>query len=260
MTEPSPKVAHSARLLNHLLGGADNDPVDRAAAEQMLRHLPGLVTWARSNRRFLGRAVRYLTGTAGVTQFLDIGAGLPTADNTHQVAPDATVLYADNDPQVVAHARKLLTDGATDSGATNSGATYIEADLRDPDHILRAAAATLDLSAPVAVMLIGVVDFIVDDRAAAAAVRDLMTGLPSGSYLVLTHPTLEVAPEAVVRAMEWWNASGSASICARTPSEVAGFFRGFDLLDPGVVTVTRWRPDGDDTSPVPEYAGMARKG
>jgi hypothetical protein len=110
------------------------------------------------------------------------------------------------------------------------------------------------------VMLIGVVDFIVDDRAAAAAVRDLMAGLPSGSYLVLTHPTLEVAPEAVVRAMEWWNASGSAPICARTPSEVAGFFRGFDLLDPGVVTVTRWRPDGDDTSPVPEYAGMARKG
>ncbi|GAA0914290.1 SAM-dependent methyltransferase [Virgisporangium aurantiacum] len=249
MTEPSPKVAHSARLLNHLLGGTDNHPVDRAAAEQMLRHLPGLVTWARSNRRFLGRAVRYLTGTAGVTQFLDIGAGLPTADNTHQVAPDATVLYADNDPQVVALARKLLTGTAT----------YIEADLRDPDHILRAAAATLDLSAPVAVMLIGVVDFIVDDRAAAAAVRDLMAGLPSGSYLVLTHPTLEVAPEAVVRAMEWWNASGSAPICARAPSEVAGFFRGLDLLDPGVVTVTRWRPDGNDTTSVPEYAGVARK-
>ena len=215
----------------------------------MLRHLPGLVTWARSNRRFLGRAVRYLTGTAGVTQFLDIGAGLPTADNTHQVAPDAAVLYADNDAQVVAHGRKLLTGTAT----------YIQADLRDPGHILRAAAATLDLSAPVGVMLVGVVDFIVDDHAAAAAVRDLMAGLPSGSYLVLAHPTLEVAPEAVVRAMEWWNASGSAPICARTPSKVAGFFRGLDLLDPGVVTVTRWRPDGDDTTPVPEYAGVARK-
>jgi hypothetical protein len=201
VTEPSPNVAHSARLLNHLLGGTDNHPVDRAAAEQMLRRLPGLKTWARCNRRFQGRAVRYLTGNA----------------------------------------------------------TYVEGDLRDPARILRAAAATLDLSEPVAVMLVGVVDFIVDDHAAAAAVRDLMAGVPSGSYLVLTHPTLEVAPEAVVRAMEWWNASGSAPICARTPSEVAGFFRGLDLLDPGVVTATRWRPDGDDTSPVPEYAGVARK-
>jgi O-methyltransferase involved in polyketide biosynthesis len=249
VTEPSPKVAHSARLLNHLLGGTENHPVDRAAAEQMLRHLPGLATWARCNRRFLGRAVRYLTGTAGIAQFLDVGAGLPTADNTHQVAPDATVLYADNDPQVVAHGRRLLTGNAT----------YIEADLRDPDHILRAAAATLDFSEPVALMLIGVVDFIVDDNAATTAVRDLMAGLPAGSYLVLSHPTLEVAPEAVVRAMEWWNASGSVPICARTPIEIAGFFRGLDLLDPGVVTVTRWRPDGNDTTSVPEYAGMARK-
>lgn len=249
MTEPSPKVAHSARLLNHLLGGTDNHLVDRAAAERILHHLPGLATWARCNRRFQGRAVRYLTGTAGVAQFLDIGAGLPTADNTHQVAPGAAVVYTDNDPQVVAQGRRLLIGNAT----------YIEADLRDPDHILRAAAATLDLSEPVAVMLIGVLDFVIDDRTAVAAVRDLMAGLPSGSYLVLSHPTLEVAPEAVVRAMEWWNASGSAPICARTPSEIARFFRGLDLLDPGVVTTTRWRPDGGDTTPVPEYAGVARK-
>lgn len=249
MTEPSPKVAHSARLLNHLLGGADNHPVDRAAADRLVRQLPGLREWAHGNRRFQARAARYLTGTAGVTQFLDVGAGLPTAGSTHQLAPDAAVLYVDNDPEVVARGRALLTGAAT----------YVEADLRDPERVLRAAAVALDLARPVAVLLIGVVDFVVDDRAAAAAVRDLVAGLPSGSYLVLTHPTLEVAPEEVVRAMEWWNSAGSAPVCARTPAEVAGFFRGLDLLDPGVVTVTRWRPDGDDTTPSPEYAGVARK-
>ncbi len=241
-----PTVAHSARLLNYLLGGTDNLPVDRAAAEQMLVHLPGLRKWARCNRDFLGRAVRYLTGTAGVTQFLDIGAGLPTANSTHQVAPAARVLYVDNDPLVVAH-------------PLDGNATYVEGDLREPARVLRAAAESLDLSVPVAVVLVGVVNFVVDDHRAAAVVRDLMAGLPAGSYLVLSHPTLEVAPEAVVRAMEWWNSSGSAPICARHPSELAAFFRGLDLLDPGVVAVTRWRPDGNDTTPVPEYAGVARK-
>jgi hypothetical protein len=250
VTDPLPTVAHSARLLNHLLGGSDSFPVDREACEQVLRHLPGLKAWARCNRQFQGRAVRYLTGTAGVHQFLDIGAGLPTAGNTHQVAPGARVLYVDNDPLVVAHGSKLVSGNAA----------YAEADLRDTGGILRAAVAALDFSAPVAVLLIGVVDFVVDDRQAATVVRDLVAGLPSGSYLVLSHPTLEVAPEAVVRAMEWWNSSGSAPICVRTPSELAVFFRGLDLLDPGVVAVTRWRPDGNDTVPVPEYAGVARKG
>lgn len=246
MTEPVPTVAHSARLLNHLLGGSDNFAVDRAAAERMLVHLPGLRTWARCNRQFLGRAVRYLTGTAGITQFLDVGAGLPGATGTHRVAPGARVLYVDNDPLVVAH-------------PLDGDATYVEGDLREPAGILHAAAETLDLSAPVAVMLVSVLNFVVDDRRATAVVRELMAGLPVGSYLVLSHPTLEVAPEEVVRAMEWWNSSGSAPVCARTPSELGAFFRGLDLLDPGVVTVTRWRPDGDDTTAVPEYVGVARK-
>lgn len=215
----------------------------------MLQHLPGLRLWARSNRKFLVRAVRYLTGTAGLEQFLDIGAGLPSANNTHQVAPDARVLYVDNDPLTVAHGRRLV----------GKNAKYIDGDLNEPDRILREAATTLDFSKPVGVLLVSVVDFLTDNRAARAAVTALVAGLPAGSYVALTHPTLEVSGEAVARAMELWNSSGSPPICARTPSEVGAFFHGLDLLDPGVVAVTHWRPDSQDTRPVPEYAGVARK-
>jgi len=257
--EPVPglnsKVAHSARLWNYLLGGTDNFAVDREAAEQVLAYMPELVQSARGNRGFLGRAVSHLAGERGIRQFLDIGTGLPTANNTHEVAqsqaPASRVVYVDNDPMVLVHARALLTsspDGATD---------YIEADLRDPRQILREAGRTLDFTQPVAIMLLGVVNFVVDDDEAHGIVRQLIDAVPAGSYLVLSHPTEEVKPEAVRRAMKMWNDSGAAPITARDPLAIAGFFAGLDLLEPGVVTCSRWRPDGNNTEPVSEYGAVA---
>jgi hypothetical protein len=265
-------VAHSARLWNYLLGGKDNFAADREAAEQVLAYMPELVQSARFNREFLGRAVRFLAGSAGeaggdgeagraggagVRQFLDIGTGLPTANNTHEVAqgtaPDSRIVYVDNDPMVLVHARALLT--STSQGATD----YIEADLRDPETILAGAGNTLDFDAPVAIMLLGSLNFLVDDDEAHAIVDRLLRAVPSGSYLVISHPTMEVNPEAVQRAMDMWNDSGSAPICARSPQAIGSFFAGLELLEPGVVTCSTWRPDGNDTTQVSEYCGVARK-
>jgi O-methyltransferase involved in polyketide biosynthesis len=250
-------VAHSARLWNYLLGGKDNFPADREAAEQVLAFMPELVQSARYNREFLARAVRYLVEVAGIKQFLDVGTGLPTANNTHEVAqvlrPQARIVYVDNDPIVLVHAKALLT--STPEGAT----AYIEADVRDPAHILEIAADTLDFQRPVAVMLLGIMNFVVDDAQAYRIVRHLMDAVPAGSFLVLSHPTMEVHAEAVERAMQMWNASGSAPITARDPQRLARFFDGLHLVEPGLVTCSRWRPDGNDTTRVTEYCGVARK-
>jgi O-methyltransferase involved in polyketide biosynthesis len=250
-------VPHSARLWNYLLGGKDNFAVDRAAAEQVLAMMPELVQSARFNREFLGRAVKMLVGEAGIRQFLDIGTGLPTANNTHEVAqsaaPESRIVYVDNDPMVLVHARALLTtspEGATD---------YIDADLRDPDRILAEARRTLDFDQPVAIMLLGILNFVVDDEVAKAIVEKLSAALAPGSYLVISHPTREVNPEAVDAAVKMWNEGGSAPMTVRTPEEIAGFFDGFTLLEPGVVTCSRWRPDGNDTTPASEFSGVARK-
>ncbi|WP_341715848.1 SAM-dependent methyltransferase [Micromonospora sp. FIMYZ51] len=250
-------VPHSARLWNYLLGGKDHFAADRAAAEQVLAFMPELVQSARFNREFLGRAVRHLVGTAGVRQFLDIGTGLPTANNTHEVAqavaPECRVVYVDNDPMVLVHARALLTsrpEGATD---------YIDADLRAPERILAEARRTLDFTQPVAIMLLGILNFVVDDDEATRIVRHLVDALPVGGYLVISHPTREVNPEAVDRAMESWRAGGGAAMAVRTPQEITRFVEGLDLLDPGVVTCSQWRPDGNDTTPASEYALVARK-
>jgi len=250
-------VAHSARLWNYLLGGKDNFAVDREAADQVLTYMPELVQSARFNRDFLGRAVRFLAGEAGIRQFLDVGTGLPTANNTHEVAqataPASRIVYVDNDPMVLVHARALLT--STPEGATD----YIDADLRDPERILGEAALTIDFGQPVAVMLLGIMNFVVDDDEAHAIVRRIMAAVPSGSYLVISHPTMEVNPEAVERAMQMWNSSGAAPITARSPQGIAAFFEGLDLLDPGIVTCSRWRPNGNDTTPCSEYCGVGRK-
>jgi O-methyltransferase involved in polyketide biosynthesis len=252
-------VPHSARLWNYLLGGKDNFAADRAAADQAVELMPDLVLSARADREFLGRAVRYLAGEAGIRQFLDIGTGLPTANNTHEVAqavaPDTRVVYVDNDPIVLAHARALLT--STPEGATN----YIDADVRDPEKILQAAAKTLDFTQPVALMLLGIMNFVVDDDEAHAVVRHLLDALPSGSYLALTHPTLEVHREAVEESMRMWNESGAAPITARDPRGLVRFFDGLELLEPGVVTCPQWRPHPDDTInvEVSEYGGVGRK-
>jgi S-adenosyl methyltransferase len=257
LTKLDTTVAHSARLWNYLLGGKDNFAVDREAAEQVLAYMPELVQSARFNREFLGRAVRFLAGEAGIRQFLDIGTGLPTANNTHEVAqataPSSRIVYVDNDPMVLVHARALLT--SSPEGATD----YIDADLRDPERILGEAAQTLDFSQPVAVMLLGIVNFVVDDDRAHAIVRRLLDAVPPGSYLVISHPTMEVNPEAVERAMQMWNSSGAAPICARNPQEIASFFDGLELLEPGLVTVSQWRPDGNDTTMVSEFGGVGRK-
>jgi hypothetical protein len=257
LTKLDTTVAHSARLWNYLLGGKDNFAVDREAAEQVLAYMPELVQSARFNREFLGRAVRFLAGEAGIRQFLDIGTGLPTANNTHEVAqstaPSSRIVYVDNDPMVLVHARALLT--SSPEGATD----YIDADLRDPERILGDAAQTLDFDQPVAVMLLGIVNFVVDDDDAHAIVRRLLSAVPAGSYLVISHPTMEVNPEAVQRAMDMWNSSGAAPICARSPQGIASFFDGLELLEPGVVTVSQWRPDGNDTTTVSEFGGVGRK-
>ena len=251
-------VAHSARLWNFLLGGKDNFAADREAAQQVLAFMPELVQSARYNREFLGRVVRHLAGPAGIDQFLDIGTGLPTANNTHEVAqatnPSARIVYVDNDPMVLVHARALLT--STPAGATD----YIDADVRDPEKILRAAARTLDFDRPIAIMLLGILNFVVDDAEAQAIVRRLLDAVPAGSYLVISHPTAEVHREAVERAMQMWNSSGAAPICARTPAEIGTYFEGLEILDPGLVTVSHWRPDGNDTTVVTEWCGVGFKG
>ncbi len=221
--------------------------------------MPSLVEAARADRGFLARAVRYLAGEAGIRQFLDIGTGLPTANNTHEVAqavaPESRIVYVDNDPLVLVHARALLT--SSPQGATD----YIEADLRDPDKILDGAAATLDFEEPIALMLLGIVNFIVDDQQAHQIVDRLLSALPSGSYLAMTHPTTEVHGEEVTEAMRQWNQSGAAPIRARSRQELARFFDGLELLEPGVVSSSQWRPDLAIGEPVEvaEYCAVGRK-
>ena len=250
-------VAHSARLWNYLLGGKDNFAADREAAQQVLAFLPELVQSARSGREFLGRAVRYRAGTEGIRQFLDIGTGLPTADNTHEVAqataPESRVVYVDNDPMVLVHARALLN--STPEGATD----YIDADIRDPGTILSRAAETLDFARPVAIMLLGILNFVTDDDQARRIVAELSARVVPGSFLVISHPTREVSPEAVDRAVAMWNQGGAATMTVRSPDEIAAFFTGWDLVEPGVVTCSVWRPDGNDTTPTSEYAAVGRK-
>jgi O-methyltransferase involved in polyketide biosynthesis len=251
-------VAHSARLWNYLLGGKDNFAADREAAEQALAFMPELRLSARADREFLGRAVRYLAGEAGIRQFLDIGTGLPTADNTHEVAqaaaPESRIVYVDNDPMVLVHARALLT--STPQGAT----AYIDADVREPDGIIEAAARTLDLDRPVGIMLLGILNFVVDDAQAHGIVRRLLDAVPAGSHLVVSHPTLQVNRPAVEASMKAWNDSGAAPIRARDPEQIADFFAGLELLDPGVVSCSFWRPTaGGVDVEVSEYGGVGRK-
>jgi hypothetical protein len=253
-------VAHPARVWNYFLGGKDYYPADQQAAEMLLELMPSLVEAARADRGFLARAVRYLAGEAGIRQFLDIGTGLPTANNTHQVvqsvAPESRIVYVDNDPLVLVHARALLT--STPQGATD----YIEADLRDPDKILDGAAATLDFDRPIALMLLGIVNFVVDGTQAHAVVNRLVDALPSGSYLAMAHPTNEVDREKAEAVTRRWNERGGAPIRVRSRQELASFFDGLELLEPGVVSASHWRPDPAKGGPivaVSTYCAVGRK-
>lgn len=249
-------VAHNARVWNHWLGGTDNHPVDRAVGDRVTAMYPSIGEVARADRAFLGRAVRYLAGEAGIRQFLDIGTGLPSAGNTHEVArrtaPGCRVVYVDNDPAVLAHARTLL------AGSPQGTTEYVDADARDPERILRASASTLDLERPVAVMLLGILNFVLDTGEARRIVRTLMDALPSGSHLVLTHPTLELGGEGNEAAMRFWNENATPPITARTRSEFAAFLTGLDPVDPGIVSCAHWRGEPGAVR-VAQFGAVARK-
>ncbi|MGY9067048.1 SAM-dependent methyltransferase [Streptomyces sp. CAS3] len=251
---------HTARIWNYWLGGKDNYEVDRAAGDQIRQLHPGIGEYARADRLFLGRAVRHLVEEAGIRQFLDVGTGLPTADNTHEVAqriaPDSRIVYVDNDPLVLAHARALLT--STPEGRTD----YLDEDLRNVDAILEHASKTLDFSEPVALILLGVVIFIGEDDEAYGLVRTLMDRLPAGSHLVLSHTVTHPSMPDVDEAVKFWNEHGTPKLTQRTPTDVARFFDGFQLLEPGVVSCSRWRPEHDNGAEPEEVAmfgGVARK-
>jgi hypothetical protein len=248
-------VPHSARIWNYWLGGKDNFPVDRAAGDQVLEVFPAIVEVARVSRAFLARAVGFLATEAGIRQFLDAGTGLPTADNTHEVAqrlaPDSRIVYVDNDPLVLAHARALLT--SSPEGAT----AYVDADVREPEKILDAAAATLDFSQPVGLMLLGVMGNIADLDEARSIVTRLLRPLPAGSYLVLNDGTSSPErDEATAR----YSDSGGDMYYARTPDQIASYFDGLDLVEPGVVSTPLWRPaPGETPTALDVYCGVAKK-
>ncbi|MFI7617598.1 SAM-dependent methyltransferase [Nonomuraea terrae] len=258
--EFNPEVAHNARVWNYWLGGKDNFPADRVVGDQVREMFPAIVDVARADREFLGRAVHHLAGEAGMWQFLDIGTGLPTANNTHEVAqrvnPRARIVYVDNDPLVLVHARALLT--GTEEGATD----YIDADLRDPDAILREAARTLDLTQPVVIMLLGVVNFISDTGEAQRIVKRLLEAVPSGSYLALTHPTMDIGGGSNAEALDFYNAHATPQITARGKEELSGFLDGLELLEPGLTSCSLWRAEETPfgpPDPVAQYGVVARK-
>jgi SAM-dependent methyltransferase len=258
-------LPHSARVWNYWLGGKDNYAVDREVGDAWMALYPQIVVKARESRAFLGRAVRYLAGEAGIRQFLDIGTGLPTADNTHEVAqrvaPDARVVYVDNDPLVLAHARALLV--GTPEGMTR----YLHGDIADVDDILKGAAEILDLTEPVAVLMFGLLGHITDTAEARTLVGRILAPMPSGSYLAIADGT----PTEQTRKAEeeQLKKTGAIPYRNREPEKIASFFDGLEWVEPGFVSVSLWRPDRPSADlptitsaapqPVDEYGGIARK-
>jgi hypothetical protein len=254
-----PHVANTARAWNYMTGGKDNFEVDREAARQLFAVAPVLRVAAPASRAFLRRSVRYLAGDAGIRQFLDIGTGLPTGGNTHEVAqavaPECRVVYVDNDPVVLAHARALFT--SVPGGVTS----YIDADARDTGMIIAEAAATLDLRQPVAIMMVDLLNFIGDDATVRSMLSVLMGAVPSGSYLAIMHPASDLDP-TLLEAERLWNTLAPQRVTLRTREAVTGFLTGLELVEPGLVTVPEWRPDADQPAPeqaIPLYAVVARK-
>ncbi len=256
-------VAHCARVYDYWLGGKDNFAADREAAEQAIRDCPEIVPTARANRGFLARIVRFLAADAGIRQFLDIGTGIPTENNTHEVAqaiaPGSRVVYVDNDPLILVHARALLAshpDGAT---------AYEEADLRDPGRILELAAGLLDFSQPVALLLLAILHHVDDEDDPHKIVATLVNALPPGSYLVVSHPASDIGSEAAARnaarMAQNLNEIMAEKITARDRATVARFFDGLEFVEPGLVRVSDWRPPaGSDAGyPAAIWAGAARK-
>jgi hypothetical protein len=253
-------VAHIARVYDYWLGGKDNFAADREAGDDALAAYPDLVSSVRANRAFLARVVRYLAREAGIRQFLDIGTGIPTANNTHEVAqgvaPESRIVYVDNDPIVLAHARALLTSGPVGTTA------YLDADLRDTGRILSQAAGTLDFSQPVAVMLIAVLHLIGDDDDPYRIVSTLLDAVPPGSYLALSHVASDIAPEAMAEMGRRLNRLLAQKGTYRTRHQVSQFFGGLALAEPGVVPVPAWRPDTQEEAAAAAamWGGVGRKG
>ena len=251
-------MASIARIYDYWLGGKDNFKADREAAELMIQQYPDIVAGVRKNRAFLGRAVHYLAAEAGIRQFLDIGTGIPTANNTHEVAqavaPDARVVYVDDDPIVLSHARALLT-------STTAPTSYIDADARDTAKILAEAAELLDLSQPTAVMLIAVLHCIPDSDDPYQLVADLMDAVPPGSFLAVTHPARDQV-DIATKAEESLTKSMGQKVTFRTREQVSRFFSGLALADPGVVAIQDWRADSAldlNSAPTAMWGGVGRK-
>jgi S-adenosyl methyltransferase len=252
-------VAHIARIQDYWLGGKDNFPPDRVAAEQAIEALPDMVASVRNTRAFLARSVRHLAGEVGIRQFLDIGTGIPTANNTHEVAqsvaPESRVVYVDNDPIVLAHARALLTSNP--AGATS----YIDADVRDMDKILSGAQQVLDFDKPIAVMLVAILQYVPDDADPQAIVARLRDAVPSGSHLVISHPANDIQADKMAAMATGLNKSMAGTITLRGRAAVSDFFGDLELVRPGLVRAPEWRPDneGDAATPSTMWSGVARK-
>jgi S-adenosyl methyltransferase len=252
-------VAHIARVYDYWLGGKDNYPVDREVGERVMQAYPDIVYSVRANRAFLARVVQYLVNEVGIRQFLDIGTGIPTANNTHEVAqsaaPECRVVYVDNDPIVLAHARALLTSDPAGS------CDYIEADLRDTGDTLARAAQTLDFSEPVAVMLLGILHMIPDQADPYAIAAELMRTMPAGSFLAISHPASDIDAAEGAEAARRYNAQAAEPATFRSHAEVAALFDGLDLVEPGVVRVPEWRPRSEIEAKSPSnlWGGVARK-
>ena len=253
-------TAHIARVYNYWLGGRDNFAADRAVAEQVIAAYPAILASVRAQRAFLGRAVHFLAAEAGITQFLDIGTGLPSANNTHEVAqrvePRSRVLYMDNDPIVRTHADALLTSSSRGS------VSYVEADLRDPGWILGMAEGRLSIRKPVGLLLVGVLHCVPDYQDPAGIVRRLLAGLAPGSYLVLAHPASDIHTQQIGRAETRFNRLADRGVTLRPRDAVLGFLRGVDLVEPGLVQLHRWRPGPGGPEPghdLANYGAVGRK-
>jgi len=259
-------VPHSARVWNYWLGGKDNYAVDRETGDAVIAVYPQIKVNAREARKYLGRVVTFLTAEAGIRQFLDIGTGLPTAGNTHEVAqaiaPDAKVVYADNDPLVLAHARALLT------GAPEGTTTYLHSDIRDVDELMAHAAEILDFSQPIAVLVLGVLGHIHDADEAKALVAQILSRLPSGSYIAMSDA---IMTEERRKAEETYANTDGVHYHARDPEILVTFFDGLEWVEPGFTSVSTWRPAGTAVdpsgnvspitpiTPVDQWGGVARK-
>ena len=254
-----PSVAHIARIQDYWLGGKDHFEADRIAGDEAIAQLPDMVASVRNTRAFLGRTVRFLARERGIRQFLDVGTGIPTAANTHEVAqrvaPASRIVYVDNDPMVLAHARALLTSSAEGKCA------YIDADIRDPQNILDTAAEVLDFTQPVGVVLMAVLQFVPDDDDPHGIVRRLMAAVPAGSYLVISHPAADIQAAAMAGMATRLNQLMAQRVKPRSKAEVTAFFDGLDLVDPGVIRCPEWRPDRpeDAAGKSTMWGGVARK-